>query len=369
MAANDVEVIVPSSEAHSPLIPTQSSRSSRQNVSPHDVSRRPFRLISKNGDSLVRNVRVENKIVLYIQDFFTTMLHLRWHWLIIAFGAAYLITWMGFALVWWAMSAAKGINDLPCVTNVHNFSTAVLLSIETQTTIGFGDVVISPGCPEGLVILCLQCLLGILLDAVMMGVIFTKIARPRERGKTVIFSEKAVISLNHQDKCFYLMWRIGDIRKSHILEAHIRASLYHKEEYWASATDKDDISVRCEDLDVGYDTGQDRLFLLLPVMLRHRIDAKSPLYAMSPEDLQSAHIEVVINLEGTMEATGMITQKLVSYVPDEILWGFRFRPLVFVEDGRACADFSLLSEVLADPGTPKCSPKMYFETEREADNL
>ena len=274
-----------------------------------------------------------------------------------------MISWIAFALVWWGMSESKGIDGLPCTTYVHNFSTAFLLSIEIQTTIGFGDVMVSSGCPGGLIILCLQSLVGILLDAVMMGVIFTKIARPRERGKTVVFSHNAVIALDKEENCFYLMCRVGDIRKSHILEAHIRASLYHKEEYWESTTEQSKISLKCEDLDVGYDSGKDRLFLLLPVILRHKIDTKSPLYQMSPEDLRAAHIELVINLEGTMEATGMITQKLVSYIPDEILWGFTFRPMIVVEDGVAHADFSLLNHLLPDPGTPQTSPKEYLESQ------
>lgn len=327
------------------------------------MERRPFRLISKNGDSLVRNIRVEHKAILYILDCFTTMLHLHWHWLILLFGIAYMISWLAFALVWWGLSAAKDDVGLSCTVDVHDFAAAFLLSIEIQTTIGFGDVHINSGCPGGLIILCLQSLAGILLDAIMMGVIFTKIARPRERGKTVIFSDNAAIALDREDNSFYLMCRVGDIRKSHILEAHIRASLYHKEEYWESTTEQSKISLKCEDLDVGYDSGKDRLFLLLPVILRHKIGIESPFYHMSPEDLKLAHIEVVINLEGTMEATGMITQKLVSYTPDEILWGYRFKPMVVVQDGAAQADFSILSDLLPDPGTPRMSPKEYWESQ------
>ncbi|XP_062504138.1 G protein-activated inward rectifier potassium channel 2-like [Corticium candelabrum] len=352
---------IQSSDENSPLVQVSDPSGSTLSY----ATRKPFRLISKDGDSLVTNVRVENKFILYLKDLFTTLLHLPWHWLILAFGAVYMLSWIGFALIWWALSAAKGSDERPCTTNVHNFSTAFLLSVETQTTIGFGDVIISSSCSVGLIVLSLQCLFGILLDAIMMGVIFTKVARPRERGQTVVFSDKAVIVLNHEDDYFYLMCRVGDIRKSHILEAHIRASLYHKEEHWESTSEQSRISIRCEDLDVGYDTGRDRIFLLLPVIVRHKIDSNSPFYKMSPEDLQSAHIEVVINLEGTMEATGMITQKLVSYIPDEIFWGFRFKPVVCVKDGMAHADFSLLNDILPDPGTPQCSAEIYFERQIE----
>ena len=128
------------------------------------------------------------------------------------------------------------------------------------------------------------------------------------------------------------------------------------------------LCVESVELNVGYDQGLDRLFLLFPVVIQHEIDESSPFYDMGPRDLATARIEVLFNLEGTLEATGMLTQKLQSYLPEEILWGYRFEPLVFMSKGVPMADFSRLSDVVRDQAMPQCSPRAYYERQSQTIN-
>jgi hypothetical protein len=51
-------------------------------------------------------------------------------------------------------------------------------------------------------------------------------------------------------------------------------------------------------LQVGFDTGDDRLFLVTPLMISHTIDEKSPFWLMSQESLQREEFEIVVILEG-----------------------------------------------------------------------
>jgi len=107
------------------------------------------------------------------------------------------------------------------------------------------------------------------------------------------------------------------------------------------------------DLVVGGDgeAGADgKLFLVWPVIVQHRIDADSPLWDISADDLQihtgtgsigppmpgvsrsgsvgRHHFEILVVLEGIVESTGMTTQARTSYLPHEIQWGHRFERLV-----------------------------------------
>lgn len=59
-----------------------------------------------------------------------------------------------------------------------------------------------------------------------MGLIFAKLARAKKRNTTLLFSRNAVICLRDGEFC--LLFRVGDIRKSHILEAHVRAQIIMK---------------------------------------------------------------------------------------------------------------------------------------------
>lgn len=40
----------------------------------------------------------------------------------------------------------------------------------------------------------------------------------------------------------------------------------------------------------------------------HRIDSDSPLWDISADQLQDEHFEIIVNLEGTVENTGMTAQ-------------------------------------------------------------
>lgn len=52
---------------------------------------------------------------------------------------------------------------------------------------------------------------------------FVKISQPNKRAETLVFSKHAVISLRDDRLC--LMFRVGDLRSSHIVGANMRAKL------------------------------------------------------------------------------------------------------------------------------------------------
>lgn len=58
------------------------------------------------------------------------------------------------------------------------------------------------------------------------------------------------------------------------------------------------------DISVGFETGDDRLFLVSPLVISHEIDAHSPFWDMSQSQLEKEDFEIVVILEGMVEATG-----------------------------------------------------------------
>ena len=55
-------------------------------------------------------------------------------------------------------------------------------------------------------------------------------SRPKKRAQTLLYSRNAVICLRDGQLC--LMFRVGDMRKSHIVEAHIRAQIIRRKVYY-----------------------------------------------------------------------------------------------------------------------------------------
>lgn len=77
-----------------------------------------------------------------------------------------------------------------------------------------------------------------------------KLSRPKKRSETLMFSKNAVISMRDGRLC--LICRVGDMRKSHIVEAHVRMYLIKKK-----VTQEGEIlPLHMYDLNVGWDKGR-----------------------------------------------------------------------------------------------------------------
>ena len=77
------------------------------------------------------------------------------------------------------------------------------------------------------------------------------------------------------------------------------------------------------------DGENDRVLILWPVTIAHKIDSDSPLYDMNPRDILSSQFEVVLTLEGVTEETGNTIQvKLLTITATVLLPSF----LPFVEE-------------------------------------
>ena len=56
------------------------------------------------------------------------------------------------------------------------------------------------------------------------------------------------------------------------------------------------------------DEDSDYLQLFFPLVVAHKIDASSPLFELSPKDLQAKQFEIILSLEGTTPETGNTIQ-------------------------------------------------------------
>ena len=289
------------------------------------VSERPERLLRRsNARSIVKYTGLPASGYFgFVKDGFTTLLNSPWYWIIFFFCCSYCVSWLFFGLVWWGTEEIyQSLYNYTCINNVDSFSSAFLFSLETQVTIGYGFRVIYENCRFGSFVLVLQCLLGLLIDSFMLGLVFAKLTRPRNRRKTILFSDLAVIRSVNGRRC--LEFRIADVRRSQLVEAHVRVTLY-----WYREDDETGESFLEEhDLDVGYDTGRDRVILLAPVIVRHTITPDSPLFQLTSENILNQDFEILVALEGIVECTGLTVQALWSYTEREVLMDYKFKSMI-----------------------------------------
>ena len=260
----------------------------------------------------------------YFGDGFTTVINAEWYVIVGIFASVYLISWLLFGFVWWTFDAIyESAANVSCVENVGGFSSSFLFSLETQVTIGYGHRYISSECHFGIFLLIVQTLIGIFIDSFLLGLIFAKISRPRNRRKTILFSNQACINTNSKgERC--LQFRIADIRKdSTLVEAHVRVQLYWNKKDGSST---EEYMLHQKDLEVGYDSGNDRIILLTPVIITHIINDSSPLSSLTKDtgNILSEDIEIVVILEAIVESTGLTAQALWSYTEREIMFDYKF---------------------------------------------
>uniref|UniRef100_H2YUD3 G protein-activated inward rectifier potassium channel 3 n=1 Tax=Ciona savignyi TaxID=51511 RepID=H2YUD3_CIOSA len=297
------------------------------------MSQKGVRFIKKSGHCNVSHSNLTDKPRRFIADIFTTGVDLQWRWNLFVFSAAFVVSWVSFGLVFWLISFLHGdFNELPanstftpCVHNLdpkNPFTSSFLFSLETQTTIGYGFRVVTEECPFTVFMVVVQSVFGCILDAFMIGLIMAKISRPKKRAETLMFSNNAVINMRDGQLC--LMIRVGNLRKSHLVEATIRMQYIHSRE----TLEGEFIPLEQIDLRLDLKNDSDRLFLVTPQTICHPIDDSSPLWDMNADDLYHSNFEVILILEGMVEATGMTTQARASYLPTEILWGHRFQNMI-----------------------------------------
>ncbi|KAJ8366879.1 hypothetical protein AAFF_G00338470 [Aldrovandia affinis] len=250
----------------------------------------------------------------------------------------------------WPGMAQAGLEEAVLDVRHRSFTSAFLFSIEVQVTVGFGGRMITEQCPTAIMVLILQNIAGLIINAIMLGCIFMKTAQSHRRAETLIFSRHAVIAVRDNRLCF--MTRVGDLRKSMIIGAAVRLQVVRK----TTTPEGEVIPIHQIDVRTESATAGNSIFLLAPLIICHVIDRDSPLYDLSAAELQCSDLEVIVILEGVVETTGITTQARTSYVAEEIQWGHRFVPIVTEEEGVYSVDYSKFGNT-ARVATPRCSAR------------
>ena len=378
------------------------------------------RLIDKDGTCNIIHTHLKYRRFRLISDAYTTLIDLKWSYILLIFTLSYGLSWFIFAILWYVIAWVHGdlgegsffdmlyggqegsevdyvgnvpgvdsfgnitsaltadygttsydtsgsyngcnfedmFGDEPCVYNVNNFFGAFLFSVETQTTIGFGFRFVSEACTYAAALEAIQSIFSYLLNTILLGLIFAKIGSPSNRVATLKFSRHAVIAMRNGKLCF--MFRVGNIRESHLYEAHVRVYAMKP----TLTTEGEFIPLHHQNMDLSFSTGEDRTFLIWPVIICHVIDEKSPLYELSAEELQEANLEIIILLEGVVQQTGLVTQARTSYIPSEIKWGHRFSSSVIrldsEKDKQYKIDYKKFNSTYEVPDTPEGSAKRIY---------
>ncbi|CAF0831364.1 unnamed protein product [Adineta steineri] len=336
-----------------------------------------FRFVDKNGhintnySSLEHIKNMHSNIILFIMKS-------EW-WIVLTlvlFG--FVISWFFFAFLYFLVSIEHGdfvLNEEQqalldnqtnttrhyskterekCVQDVHNFLSALLFSIETQHTIGYGSRYITTECMGGILVLTLQSSLGYLLQVIVTQIVFTKLSRPKEKSQFVVFSDKALIV--PRGKLLTMTFRIGNLSASQLIFAGVRLLMIRKRR----TLEGEIIPHHIYDMEISH-LRNGQLFFPRPIVVEHIINSRSPLYGVQRDTVDKEHFEIIAIIEGSFDYTGFSCHFRTSYLPNELVWGFQFSTCQSTLSGFDFAKFNDVKLVYA-------YPIWNYEEQEEGDN-
>lgn len=171
----------------------------------------------------------------------------QWRFVITVFAMSFFVCWIFFAGLWYLIAYAHGdltvdektgerLSDGPvsCVEGATTFAGFLLLSIETQVSIGFGEKYPNEECPEAIFLMVVQIVTGIAIEGAMVGIVYVKMVRPPRKSSDMKFSKKAVVCQRDTKLC--LLFRVCDANEVHVVESRVHAYWFEEKLYveWRS---------------------------------------------------------------------------------------------------------------------------------------
>ncbi|XP_041379402.1 G protein-activated inward rectifier potassium channel 3-like [Gigantopelta aegis] len=314
----------------------------------HDPDANRKAIVERDGNYRILMTGLSDVQRRYLSDLYITLIDAQWRYVILILFGTFGITYLVFGFFWWFM--AYNNNDFEnlgnknhtfCLIGINNFAMSIMFSIETQTSVGYGYAWPNAHCFGTIPIMYIQIVLGFFLETVLLGFIFMKISRPKYRSKTLIWSRYAVVCQENGELC--LQVRLGDIRQTHLVAAHITGMLIHRH------TTKEGAIYPMYQSQIDFESNGmgSKMFMLWPIVLTHKITKDSPLWEIKPKERTRMKYQLIVFVEGILEATGEVCQARTAFTPDEILWGRRFECIERFDPNRKRwqVDFSKFNSV------------------------
>jgi inward rectifier potassium channel len=265
---------------------------------------------------------LSNKVLLDLYHHFMTVSWTRLFATIIAF-------FLVFDLIFGCL-----YNAVPgCIANLNppGFLGAFFFSVETLATVGYGDM--HPQSLYGHLVAMGEIFVGVLMLAVITGIMFARFSRPRAR---FMFAKLAVV--RPIDGKLTLMFRAANARQNVVQEATAVLRMLRDE------VTPEGFRIR-RIVDLPLLRSRHPVFSL-GWTLMHAIDEASPLHLESARTLAATQTIFILSLSGTDETTGQMLMARAEYASEAIRWNQTFRDILETQpDGSLHIDYGKFDDV------------------------
>ena len=205
-------------------------------------------------------------------------------------------------------------------------------SIETLSTAGYGDM--HPQTHYGHFVAAVELFTGIFSMSLMTGLIFARFSRPSAR---LLFANSPVIS-NHEGAPT-LMIRFANERQNIIGNATARLWMF-----------KNIVTAEGQPFRRFYELPllrNESPALALSWTLHHVVDEASPLFGMSPEELEAADVSLMVVVSGYDVVAAQTVHARKPYQHSDLRFGHRYVDVLSIsDDGRVRIDYGRFHDTL-----------------------
>ncbi|MDE2363962.1 MAG: potassium transporter [Hyphomicrobiales bacterium] len=208
------------------------------------------------------------------------------------------------------------LGDQPVANAPGDFAHYLYFSIETLTTVGYGDM--HPQTHFGHIVASVELFLNVFTVAILTGLIFYRFSRPQAQ---FLFAERAVVTTFDGKRS--LMLRVANRRQNSIVGPTAKV--------WIAmtiVTAEGESFRRFNELPLV--RSQNPLFVLSWTMI-HEIDEKSPLFGMDAEGMEVVEGIIMVMIEGYDETAAQTVVARKTYDRKDVLFGHRY--IDVLEDG------------------------------------
>jgi inward rectifier potassium channel len=239
------------------------------------------------------------------ENLYLKMIDTTWPRFFVVVVIVFLAVNIAFAAVYQAIGFDRLQGTEP---EMGQFVNAFFFSVHTLTTVGYGNVF-----PRGTwanSVAALEAATGLMVFAVMTGLLYGRFSRPSAR---ILFSKNALIA-PYQDGTS-VQFRITNARSNTLMNLEARVLLMtvvNKE----GQLKRDFVDLELERRKV--------YFLPLTWTIVHPIDSTSPLYGKTTDDLAKTSTELLVLIQAFDDSFSQVVHSIYSYRYSEILWGAKF---------------------------------------------
>jgi inward rectifier potassium channel len=280
-------------------------------VSTNGRGRRPRRPRAVVRDVAGRRIIAEGLERNVWTDLYFNAMTMSWPAFVAALAVAFVALNFFFAVIY-------DLGEAP-IANARQGSLADLFffSVETTSTVGYGDM--HPQTLYGHVVATAENFTGLLLLAVMTGLVFARFSRPRAR---IIFANHPVVT--RHNGVTTLVFRMANARSNFITEATAKLWVLRP-----TVTEEGQRLIGFEQMRL---LRSENPTFALSWTLFHPIDEQSPLFGQDEDTLAMSQMNFVVSVVGFDEASGQIVRARDVFAAQDLRFGQEYVDFVWIDE-------------------------------------